>query len=293
MELPENDDQCIHHFLTALALCNSSFIIGENQDTVHQLDFQPKYEGDNADDLVLCQAASDFGVRMISRTARTIVVRYFSRDQSRKVDVEYEILCLIPFDSNRRRMSIVVRVDQKIYLYIKGAESMIMSSLIESDEEQRRIRTVTERHNLEFSDQGFRSLMVAYRPVDLQQYEIWSELYHEAANSLSNREEAIANVANQLEQNLYLLGLTAVEDKLQQGVPKTIAALRCAEIKIWLLTGDKQATALSTAQAASLINVTSNNTTNTNVNKTSERNQISFCLLLSILSNLYRICSFF
>jgi magnesium-transporting ATPase (P-type) len=52
-----------------------------------------------------------------------------------------------------------------------------------------------------------------------------------------------------------LTGLTAVEDKLQDGVPNTIATLRCAGIKIWLLTGDKQATALSTAQAASLVNI--------------------------------------
>ena len=52
-----------------------------------------------------------------------------------------------------------------------------------------------------------------------------------------------------------LAGLTAVEDKLQDGVPTAIATLRCAGIMIWLLTGDKQATALSTAQAASLVNI--------------------------------------
>lgn len=37
-----------------------------------------------------------------------------------------------------------------------------------------------------------------------------------------------------------LLGATAIEDKLQQGVPETIALLTLANIKIWVLTGDKQ-----------------------------------------------------
>ena len=72
---------------------------------------------------------------------------------------------------------------------------------------------------------------------------------------MTNREEAISAVATGIERDLILAGLTSVEDKLQEGVPRAIATLRCAGIKIWLLTGDKQATALSTAQAASLVNI--------------------------------------
>ncbi|CAF4437960.1 unnamed protein product, partial [Rotaria magnacalcarata] len=88
-------------------------------------------EGDNADDLVLCQAASDFGVRMISRSAQTVAVRYIDSTDTQKEDVEYEILCLLPFDSSRKRMSIIVRTNDKIYLYIKGAETSIWPNLSE------------------------------------------------------------------------------------------------------------------------------------------------------------------
>lgn len=42
-----------------------------------------------------------------------------------------------------------------------------------------------------------------------------------------------------------MLGATAIEDRLQAGVPETIATLMKAEIKIWILTGDKQETALN------------------------------------------------
>lgn len=46
-------------------------------------------------------------------------------------------------------------------------------------------------------------------------------------------------------QNLTLLGATAIEDKLQEGVPETIANLAKADIKIWILTGDRQETAIN------------------------------------------------
>ncbi len=220
---------------------------------MHRLDYQPKYEGDNADDLVLCQAASNFGVRMISRSAQTIVVRYINSTDTEKEDIEYEILCLLPFDSARRRMSIIVRTKDQIYLYIKGAETSIWPNLSSSNDAD--MKATTEQHSLGFAEQGYRSLLVAYRQIPLREYENWFEQYRNAANSLDNREDAISQAANTIEIDLMLAGLTAVEDKLQDGVPRAIATLRCAGIKIWLLTGDKQATALSTAQAASLVNI--------------------------------------
>jgi magnesium-transporting ATPase (P-type) len=115
----------IYHFLTALAICNTSFIVHNHAERIDRIDYEPKYEGDNADDLVLCQTASQFGVRMISRSAQNIVVRYIDSFNIIKRDLDYEILCLLPFDSTRKRMSIIVRQDDQIFLYIKGAETSI------------------------------------------------------------------------------------------------------------------------------------------------------------------------
>jgi len=252
-ELPSESTTLIQHFLTALAICNTSFIVHEHQELMHRLDYEPKYEGDNADDLVLCQTASNFGVRMISRSAQNIVVRYIDSTNTQKQDLEYEILCLLPFDSTRKRMSIIVRLNDQIFLFLKGAETSIwphLSSFNETD-----IKSTIEQHSIGFAEQGYRSLLVAYRQLTLREFENWFERYQHAANSLDNREEAISDAATEIEVDLILAGLTAVEDKLQDGVPTAIATLRCAGIKIWLLTGDKQATALSTAQAASLVNI--------------------------------------
>ncbi|PNY01138.1 phospholipid-transporting ATPase 3-like protein, partial [Trifolium pratense] len=61
-------------------------------------------------------------------------------------------------------------------------------------------------------------------------------------------------VAELIENDLILIGSTAIEDKLQEGVPRCIETLQRAGIKIWVLTGDKIETAINIAYACSLIN---------------------------------------
>lgn len=75
-------------------------------------------------------------------------------------------------------------------------------------------------------------------------YEEWSKRYHDATIAMENREEQVEAISNELEQELRLLGATAIEDKLQDGVPETIADLKRAGIKIWVATGDKLETAI-------------------------------------------------
>ena len=61
-------------------------------------------------------------------------------------------------------------------------------------------------------------------------------------------------VAEKIEKNLIIVGATAIEDKLQEGVPQTIAELSKANIKIFVLTGDKQETAINIGYACALLN---------------------------------------
>ena len=71
--------------------------------------------------------------------------------------------------------------------------------------------------------------------------------------SIDNREALLEKVYNQIEKDLVLLGATAIEDKLQDGVPRTIANLRKTGIKIWVLTGDKQETAINIGYSCQLL----------------------------------------
>ena len=76
------------------------------------------------------------------------------------------------------------------------------------------------------------------------EYDDWSAKYAEASVALDERDEKIDAVYEELEHDLRLLGATAIEDKLQDGVPETIADLKEAGIKIWVATGDKLETAI-------------------------------------------------
>ena len=96
-----------------------------------------------------------------------------------------------------------------------------------------------------FALDGLRTLVLGIRDLTEQEFSDWKAAHHLAAIAMENREEKLDSVYNQIEKDLVLLGATAIEDKLQDGVPRTIANLRNSGIKIWVLTGDKQETAIN------------------------------------------------
>ena len=107
------------------------------------------------------------------------------------------------------------------------------------------LKDVTTEHLNKFASEGLRTLCLAKKDIDPAYFEIWKERLHEASTSLENREEKVDACYEEIEQNLVLIGATAIEDKLQDGVPQTIANLANAGIKLWVLTGDKQETAIN------------------------------------------------
>lgn len=108
------------------------------------------------------------------------------------------------------------------------------------------------RHMDNFATKGLRTLLFAHKVMTPAEYESWATVYRAAATSLSNRQERIEAAAEQIEQCLDLLGASAIEDKLQEGVPDTIDKLRRANMKIWMLTGDKRETAINIAHSAQI-----------------------------------------
>ncbi|KAK8137057.1 phospholipid-translocating P-type ATPase [Apiospora sp. TS-2023a] len=113
--------------------------------------------------------------------------------------------------------------------------------------------TVFERcfqHMDAFASDGLRTLLFAYRHMDEAEYLAWRTTYQEASTSLVNRNERMEAAGELIEQDFILAGATAIEDKLQAGVPDTIDKLRRANIKVWMLTGDKRETAITIAHSA-------------------------------------------
>ena len=64
-----------------------------------------------------------------------------------------------------------------------------------------------------YAKEGLRTLLIASKEVDEQEYQQWSKKYNTAATS-KNKEQAINQVAEELEVEFDLVGSTAIEDKL-------------------------------------------------------------------------------
>ncbi|XP_075056125.1 phospholipid-transporting ATPase IH isoform X2 [Mixophyes fleayi] len=167
---------------------------------------------------------------------------------NRENDIErFELLQVLTFDSVRRRMSVIVRsATGDIILFCKGADSSILPRVREGKIDQ--IRARVERNAVE----GLRTLCVAYKRFSQEEYEATNKLLRSAQLALQDREKKLAEAYEQIEQNLILLGATAVEDRLQEKAAETIEALQKAGIKVWVLTGDKMETASATCYACKL-----------------------------------------
>lgn len=152
---------------------------------------------------------------------------------------EYQVLNICEFNSTRKRMSALIRCpDGKIKLYCKGADTVILERLGSNNPYVDSTCVLLE----EYATEGLRTLCIAYRDIPEDEYVAWCKIYDKAATTINNRTDELDKAAELIETNLILLGATAIEDKLQDGVPDTIHTLAQAGVKIWVLTGDRQET---------------------------------------------------
>ena len=147
-------------------------------------------------------------------------------------------------------MSAIVRgPDGKIKIYCKGADTVILERLGENNP----YIDVTLAHLEEYATEGLRTLAIAMREIPEDEYQKWAAIYNKAAATINGRQDELDKAAELIERNLFLLGATAIEDKLQDGVPEAIYTLQQAGIKVWVLTGDRQETAINIGLSCRLI----------------------------------------
>ena len=164
---------------------------------------------------------------------------------------DFELLNTIAFTSDRKRESVIVKDNNTIKLYIKGADSIIEQRLSKNTN-QDILKKCKECVNY-FSSQGFRTLLIGMKILSQNEYNKFANELNEANMSLEDKDKKVEEIYNKIEQNIFLIGSTIVEDKLQDKVPETIKDLRHANIKIWMLTGDKMNTAFNIALSCNLI----------------------------------------
>ncbi|KAB1257179.1 putative phospholipid-transporting ATPase VA, partial [Camelus dromedarius] len=215
-----------------------------------------RYEAESPDEAALVYAARAYNCKLVDRLHDQVSVELPHLGR-----LTFELLHTLGFDSIRKRMSVVIRhpLTDEINVYTKGADSVVMDLLLPCSADdargrhQKKIRSKTQNYLNLYAVEGLRTLCIAKRVLSKEEYACWLQSHLEAESALDNREELLFQSALRLETNLHLLGATGIEDRLQDGVPETIAKLRQAGLQIWVLTGDKQETAINIAYACKLL----------------------------------------
>jgi phospholipid-transporting ATPase len=151
-------------------------------------------------------------------------------------------------------MSIIVKdpVDGHIKMFTKGADSIIKARLDNSQLDKRMWADIDTFLN-KASAKGLRTLLMAMRVIDPDEFKDFNQRVAEAERDVMKRDKLLADIFDDFERGLVLLGATAVEDRLQDNVPSTIHDLQDAGIKIWMLTGDKLETAENIGYSCKLL----------------------------------------
>uniref|UniRef100_A0A3B3TCN1 Phospholipid-transporting ATPase n=1 Tax=Paramormyrops kingsleyae TaxID=1676925 RepID=A0A3B3TCN1_9TELE len=226
----------ILEFMTMMALCHTA-VPERSGDTII-------YQAASPDEGALVRAARNLGFVFTGRTPDSVIIESLGEEE------KYELLNVLEFTSNRKRMSVIMRTPSgKIRLYCKGADTVIYERLAESS----RYKEITLKHLEQFATEGLRTLCYAVADISPATYREWLEVYQRASTALNNRALKLEESYELIEKNLQLLGATAIEDKLQDKVPETIETLMKADIKIWILTGDKQETAINIGHSCKLL----------------------------------------
>ncbi|KAH9913487.1 protein transporter [Fomitopsis serialis] len=226
----------VHDVVLSLALCHNVTPVTNDDRTV-------TYQASSPDEVAIVKWTESVGLTLTYRDRTRIELQTPSGSR-----ITYDVLDLFPFTSESKRMGIIVRDIQsgEITFLQKGADA-VMARIVQRND-------WLEEECANMAREGLRTLVMARRKLSEQSYALFKERHHQASIKLEGRNEAMTTVVSELlERDLELLGLTGVEDKLQDEVKSTLELLRNAGIKIWMLTGDKIETATCIAISTKLV----------------------------------------
>lgn len=229
-------------FMFALALCHT--VVTEENEADPQL---RDFKAESPDEAALVAVARDVGIVFRERLRKTLVLDVYGKR------CEYELLHIIPFTSARKRMTCILKSPEgNVIVYTKGADNVIFQRL--DGKTSNNMLKKTALHLEDFAKEGLRTLCIASRSIEEKEFQDWFVRFREANASIEDSKDAIIDELNEeLERNLILLGGTAIEDRLQQGVPDSISILSNAGIKLWVLTGDRIETAINIGFSCNLL----------------------------------------
>ncbi|XP_052783537.1 phospholipid-transporting ATPase IF-like isoform X3 [Mya arenaria] len=238
-------DTDIETFFTLLVLCHSvrvdhSQAVELGASTMYSYDgYEYDYQAPSPDEKAFIEACRRYGIVFHGPHDGMMEVTF--KGEMRR----YKLLHTLDFDATRKRMSVIVENERgEIYLLCKGAESTMLGRVTEGDKES------VLTHVNEYAILGLRTLVLGLKQLDPKEFDRIDQTLNDAKTALQDRADKLATAYSEVEVDLRVLGATAVEDKLQEDVPDTIQSLLAAGIKVWVLTGDKEETAVNVSHSA-------------------------------------------
>jgi len=229
--LPNNPR--MYNFLRCLTTCHT--VIREKDGT---------YRAESPDELALVEGAAKLNCSVKERGTVEMQCQMFGEDQ------KYKVLAINAFNSERKRMSVILKNDKgEYFMMCKGADNIMIPLCKHKDGEQ----AVIEAQLLDLANLGLRTLCIGQKQLDASVAEKWLADHAKAAASMEGRAAALDACAAEIELGMEMLGITAIEDRLQDEVPEVIAQLAEAGIVVWMLTGDKEETAIMIGRSCYLL----------------------------------------
>ena len=230
----------------------------DNNYNNEEVKFTIKYSASSPDDEALVCTARYFGFEFIERIDSKVYVKVSKGTVEEQGIKEFQVLEILEFTSDRKRMSIITLTPQNtVKIFTKGADGVIIPRLRRG---QDKIIEETSAQMKTYALEGLRTLCIVYSEMTLEEYDKWAAKWDVVSRDVKEieirregKENNIDKLMDEIENNYILLGCTAIEDKLQERVPETIYDLTRAGIRIWMLTGDKEETAVNIGVACNLI----------------------------------------
>ena len=243
-DLDNNNNELLDLFFTCLSTCHSGIIDNKKFDDEKKL----FYETSSPDEIALLNCARFYKYIFTGKNIDNDI-SILDKNGNKKI---FKELIQFEYSSERKRMSVILKCpDDKIRLFIKGADNIIIERLNKNNNPNLKY---IEKKLLDYSHEGLRILMIAYKEIDNNDFRSIYKEYKKAQLNTYLKNKLLNILADKVENNLILLGITGIEDKLQDNVDEVLESFITAGIKIWMLTGDKKETAKSIAYSCKLLN---------------------------------------
>ena len=246
----KNKNYLLEHFFMNIILNNSVIVDNKKFNQLHELE----YLTSSSDEKCLVNFARFCGYTFIDRSIDNLITINKVVEGNKLVQLKYKVNKILEFTSERQRMSVIINSKDSegnnyYLLYIKGSDYIINKKI--RNKNSNIYKNINNKIK-EYSEKGLRTLVFGYKIISEEEYNNFENKYKEILYDINHNEKDKFDLYDELENNIELIGVTAIEDQLQYNVENTIYKFVSVGIKVCMLTGDKLETAKSIAKSCKL-----------------------------------------